>query len=584
MSWPFTYFERIVFCDFEFQAPAGEKPLPICLVAKEVTPGGTQTISLFGEDLLGARAPPFDVGPKTMVVAYFASAECSCFLELGWPIPMRMLDLYAEFRAETSGKTCPHGRGLLGAMSYFGLPSMAEAEKSSMRERILQGAPFNNEEQARIIDYCTKDVLALEKLFIHMTPTLRPEKRLGQSLLRGRFMQAVAAMERRGVPLDHGLYLWLLANGSHMRKSVISEPNAHGLWEDGSFSHTRFQQLLTTLGLSDVWPRTTTGKARLDSDTLRDLSGRQPVIGELRDVFRVNDSLRNLRLAVGHDGRNRCLLSPFGAKTGRCTPSSNRFIFGLGKTFRQLIRPESGMALAILDFGQQEFAIGAALSGDKAMQDDYAADDPYLALAIRAGAAPQGATAITHAGVRDQFKRCVLAVQYGAGARSMAAWLGIEPSEAEQLLLHHKRVYRRFWEWQDSIVAHAQFTGRLETVFGWPVHIAGNFNPRSLANFPLQGNGAEILRLACIWAVERGIGICAPVHDAVLIEASLEGIEHDTKCMHGIMVEAGRTVLDGFELRVDSRIIRYPDRYPAPRDNRIWTWLYNEYRKEERYA
>ena len=33
----------------------------------------------------------------------------------------------------------------------------------------------------------------------------------------------------------------------------------------------------------------------------------------------------------------------------------------------------------------------------------------------------------------------------------------------------------------------------------------------------MQANGAEMLRLACCLATERGIEVCAPVHDAVLI-------------------------------------------------------------------
>jgi hypothetical protein len=37
------------------------------------------------------------------------------------------------------------------------------------------------------------------------------------------------------------------------------------------------------------------------------------------------------------------------------------------------------------------------------------------------------------------------------------------------------------------------------------------------------------------------------------------------------MVEAGRVVLDGFELRVDSEITRHPDRFADPRGAAMWT-------------
>jgi hypothetical protein len=37
----------------------------------------------------------------------------------------------------------------------------------------------------------------------------------------------------------------------------------------------------------------------------------------------------------------------------------------------------------------------------------------------------------------------------------------------------------------------------------------------------IQSTGADILRLACVWGHRRGIKICAPIHDAVLIESSI---------------------------------------------------------------
>ena len=56
--------------------------------------------------------------------------------------------------------------------------------------------------------------------------------------------------------------------------------------------------------------------------------------------LRLND------LAVGGDGRNRCLLSAFRSRTGRNQPSNSKFIFGPAVWLRSLIRPEAGYGLA----------------------------------------------------------------------------------------------------------------------------------------------------------------------------------------------------------------------------------------------
>ena len=62
----------------------------------------------------------------------------------------------------------------------------------------------------------------------------------------------------------------------------------------------------------------------------------------------------------------------------------------------------------------------------------------------------------------------------------------------------------------------------MRTVFGWRHQVRAGANARALMNFPMQANGAEMMRVAAIAATEAGIEVCAPVHDAFLIQAPLE--------------------------------------------------------------
>ena len=172
--------------------------------------------------------------------------------------------------------------------------------------------------------------------------------------------------------------------------------------------------------------------------------------------------------------------------------------------------------------------------------------------------------------IRDQFKSTVLAVQYGMGADALAQRIGQPPIRARELLRLHRETYRVFWRWSDAAVDYAMLTGSLHTVFGWRVQVPPESNPRSLCNFPMQANGAEMLRLACCLATERGIEVCAPVHDAVLICAPLERLDADVARMQDAMREASRIVLDGFELGTDAKIVRYPDRYMDERGAVMW--------------
>ena len=91
-----------------------------------------------------------------------------------------------------------------------------------------------------------------------------------------------------------------------------------------------------------------------------------------------------------------------------------------------------------------------------------------------------------------------------------------------------------------------------------------------------------MLRTAIIGLVEAGITICAPVHDAVLVEGPIEEIENLVKCSQNIMEAASRVILDGFTIRTDVKIIRYPDRYSDPRGVEMWnkvTKLLNKFQE-----
>ena len=295
-----------------------------------------------------------------------------------------------------------------------------------------------------------------------------------------------------------------------------------------------------------------------------------PDIAPMRELRVSLSRMRLADLAVGSDDRNRSLLSAFRARTGRNQPSNSELIFGPAVWLRSLIRPAPGFGLAYIDWSQQEFGIAAALSGDQAMMEAYKSGDPYLALAKQAGAVPLDGTKETHGFIREQFKGCVLTVQYGGGPKAVALRIGRSEAEARHLLRMHREAYRTFWHWSEAAVDQAMLHGKLWTVFGWEIHVGTNVNPRSLQNFPMQANGAEMLRLACCLATERGIRVCAPIHDAILIEAPIEDLDSAIEQSQEAMAQASEVVLNGFTLRTDVKVIRYPDRYDDPRGREMW--------------
>jgi DNA polymerase I len=547
--------------DFEFIAHPGGRPVPVCLVAHELHSG--RTIRLWRNQF--GPTPPYSVDAGSLFIAFYASAELGCHRALGWPMPERILDLFTEFRALSNGLPTVAGSSLLGALTHFGLDNIGATEKEDMRELVLGGGPWSEQEQADILDYCESDVDALKRLLPAMLPTVD----LPRALLRGRYMAAVAQMEHNGIPIDTMMLDRLRCNWSSIQDQLIAAIDRdYGVFEGRTFKADRFAAWLARNHIP--WPRLDSGRLDLEDGTFRQMAKAHPVISPLRELRSSLADLRLADLAVGDDGRNRTLLSPFRARTGRNQPSNSKFIFGSAVWLRSLIKPSPGYAVAYVDWSQQEFGIAAALSGDMAMQAAYHSGDPYLAFAKQAHAVPDNATKATHGPTRELFKQCVLATQYGMEAEALALRIGQPPVAARDLLRAHRETYRTFWRWSDASVNVAMLRGIIWTAFGWPLRIGAESNPRSLRNFPMQGNGAEMLRIACCLATERGIEVCAPVHDAVLIMASIDRIEADTAAMRAIMAEASRTVLAGFELGTDATITRYPHRYSDGRGAVMW--------------
>jgi DNA polymerase I-like protein with 3'-5' exonuclease and polymerase domains len=156
------------------------------------------------------------------------------------------------------------------------------------------------------------------------------------------------------------------------------------------------------------------------------------------------------------------------------------------------------------------------------------------------------------------------------GAENLAYRIKQPIARARQLLDLHRRTFKTFWAWSEGVLNGALLTGRLWTAFGRQIFTGESTNARSLRNFPMQANGAEMLRLACIGLIHRGVAVCAPIHDAVLVEAPLEHLQDAVDLTQRTLREASAAVLGGFELESDVKVVRYPELYRDERGAAMW--------------
>jgi len=271
-------FRRVWGVDFEYAAAPGERPKPFCLVAKELQTG--QEIRLWEDELRAHSTPPFDIGPHDLFVAFYASAELGCFLNLGWKMPVNVLDLFIEHRWLSNGKPTPCGNGLIGALVHFGLPAGAAEEKAELQQRAALGGPWASGEREAMLDYCASDTTALSFLY----PAMRPYIDWPRALLSGRSMAAVARVEWNGIPIDTPLLAKLRESWESIRHQLIREIDAdYHVYEDGSFNRNRFTRWLVETGTP--WLRDPrTNNLLLDEDTFRQMAKTFPAVSPLAEL------------------------------------------------------------------------------------------------------------------------------------------------------------------------------------------------------------------------------------------------------------------------------------------------------------
>ena len=566
-------FEEGVLVDFEFNGgernprSEGNRPYVVCLCAHELRSG--RHFRLWRDQLVGLKAPPYRNDSKTLFVAYYASAELCCHLSLGWELPTNILDLFIEFRRLTNhSEEHQPPAGLLDALDYFRLDSIEAQAKEKWRDVVLRGGPWSAEERAGILDYCWSDVDALEKLL-----QVLPIRNFGHSLIHGSYMRPDAWMRHRGIPVDKPLCDDLATLWGELRRGLIDDLNLrYPFFEGDSFRHKLLEQWLVAHGIHS-WPLTPTGRLKTDAETLRSMALRCPEVAEFCHTKITLEQLKTFELSVGDDAKNRCMLSAFRSKTSRNQPSNTAFAFGLNAAFRSLVKPEPGQALVYLDFSGQEFALAAYYSKDSNMIAAYESGDPYAAWARKANAMPADGDKYTHPNVRAMYKLASLGILYSMGAETLGTYVGVSTTRGRNMLRSHHETFPTYWRWSAAVVDAGITTHVLKTVFDWRMRVLPNARAGTLANFPMQANGAEMLRLACCYAVDRGVPILAPIHDAVLVGGPASDTADIARAMAQCMVDASCVVMGGPAVRVEaSKPLQFPDRYIDGRDGSVELW------------
>ena len=459
-------------------------------------------------------------------------------------------------------------------MHRLGLPSLAPAEKKELQLKIaqLRFDSDSSEDRREIIDYCFSDCDGCGALYV------RVDGRVGWDLMAHwvEYLKALARMELRGIPFDLEGFEAIQEHSPLIRAAMLGDLNkTWPIYEGESFRREAFLGWCRRVGIG--WPSAispATGKPyhQLDDETFKAMEARHPFIAQVRQAKKTLVKLGQRSLVVDPVTRRHYYsTSPFRSVTGRNQPKN--FVFSGPKWLRFLIVPASpDHILVYVDFAAQEVGIAAALSDDPAMRAIYAASDCHMEFAIRAGAAPVGATKQTHGVVRKRYKNVNLGVLYGQTAFGIKARLGIAHREAEVLLADHQRLFPCYWKWSERIVQGSFDRGWIVTPCGWRSQVPPLSKERTWMNWPMQATGGDIMRLVITYLDRQDVSILAPVHDGFLLSCRRDQVNDlreavDYACRHAV-----EHVLPGFQLRWDITVHeshRFEDEDGLPLWNQI---------------
>jgi DNA polymerase I len=571
-------FHQVWCCDTEYgPKPDGSFGPDIrCLVAKELYSG--ETIRLWFDELYRLKRPPFDI-ENSLFVAYNATAELQCFVELGWPFPRNILDLFAEYRAITNGTRAKqeHTR-LIDAAAYYHLDHISSIEKEEMQQLAIRGGPYTEEEKTALLEYCESDVDALIALLrSDMADDLRAFHPR-EMLFRGRFMAAQTRSDRIGIPTEEPMLAAIQEHRETILQAVIDGYERQYKWN--IFEDYVLRQELVSAWLKKeniTLPKTKkTQKPSLSDKVLEKAKLRYEQLVPLHECLQTRNTLSaRVGLTVDADGRSRFFANNFGTTSGRDKKFGKEFLPSMPAWARFLMKPAPGEAIAHIDISAQEIVYAAAWSREVQTLIDYYRDI-YMQQAIRRGQAPVGATKKTHGPVRSKFKPLVLGPNYGQTEFGVAHAMKIDIEEAREYLDQYWQDYPKFRAKRRALINGTRVPGRRYfTSLGWPLWVDGlvalKDNDRSgairaMLNHPMQAGGSDWMRIVMIAATEAGIQVCFSLHDGFLILASIDRIEAEAERMVRIIKGAGAALLGVPVLVGEPEIVCWPDRFVPDND------------------
>lgn len=295
------------------------------------------------------------------------------------------------------------------------------------------------------------------------------------------------------------------------------------------------------------------GNWSTDEETLSELSGKHPVIGDILQYRAIKKIISTYidpfpSLIDPRDGKVHTTFNQALTATGRLSsthPNLQNIPIRteLGREIRKAFVPSCpGNVIISADYSQIELRLMASVSGDRDMIE-----------AFRQGKDIHTATAAKIFKVSEQdvtseqrriAKTANFGIIYGISAFGLSQRLGMPRKEAKEFIDEYFRHYPAIGDYMEKTKADARENGWVATIFGRRRYIKDinsrnatvrSFAERNAINAPIQGSAADIIKMAMNnvhSALKDGkfrTAMILQVHDELVFDAPSEEAEEVMK-------------------------------------------------------
>lgn len=375
----------------------------------------------------------------------------------------------------------------------------------------------------------------------------------------------ISGMEKRGVRID-ALRLKKLSVEYHKELDSLEKKITEYAGEKFNVNSPKQlgETLFVKMGLKTKNHKKTGGGAlstkESELEKMRDLHPIIPLILEYRELQKLLTTyIDNIPAMLGEDGRLHTSLLQAGTTTGRMS-SQNPNLQNipnkseLGRNIRKSFIADKGFKLVAFDYSQMELRIAAFLSGDEKLVEIFRkGEDVHTAVASEVFGVSFDKV---DKEMRRQAKVINFGIIYGMGINALRQNLGTDRESAQKFYNEYFKKFYGLAEYLEKVKNETFKKGYTETFFGRRRYFEGLNSPlpyirasaeRMAINAPIQGTGADIVKLAMIKINEflkgenllEDVRLLLQVHDELLFEIKENLVENVVleikKIMEGVI-------------------------------------------------